>query len=221
MKKNILNLYEGFFDDLDKLNQNQNDGFGEVNSSIYDQHDFILSPDKNPEFFKGLCNMCEHYRISYNKNGFKQEDLSQITFIDSDSNSNCWSYFKNVVSLNELQYFNNLKTIEDYCFSSCLNLKSVIFPQNLEKIETDTFYNCVSLKELKIPNSLKEINKFAFYNCVSLEKIIIPKNIPSIRRYSFGYCTSLKEIIIPERFKDNMKYIFDKVDLTNVDITYI
>ena len=24
MKKNILNLYEGFFDDLDKLNPNQN-----------------------------------------------------------------------------------------------------------------------------------------------------------------------------------------------------
>ena len=43
MKKNILNLYEGFFDDLDQLNKNQDDGFGDVNGNIYDEHDFILS----------------------------------------------------------------------------------------------------------------------------------------------------------------------------------
>ena len=44
MKKNILNLYEGFFDDLDKLNKNLNkedkvnDGFGEVNGKVYDEY---------------------------------------------------------------------------------------------------------------------------------------------------------------------------------------
>ena len=221
MKKNLLKIYEGFFDDLDQLNKNQDDGFRGTNANIYDEHDYILNPDKNPEFFEGLCYMCRKYypNLPSNENGFTQKDLDKITYIDSDYNG--YSYFKKVTSLDELQYFNNLKTIENYCFSDCLNLKSVIFPQNLEKIEMDTFYNCVSLKELKIPNFLKEINKFAFYNCVSLEKIIIPKNIQVIRKYAFCYCTSLKEIIIPERFKDNMKYIFDKVDLTKVNITYI
>ena len=219
MKKNILNLYEGFLDDLDKLNKNQDDGFRGTNDQVYDEHDYILSPYKNHEFFEGLCNMCKDKGFQYNENGFTQKDLDKITYIDSDYNG--YSYFKKVTSLDELQYFNNLKTIGNYCFSDCLNLKSVIFPQNLEKIEIDTFYNCVSLKELKIPNFLKEINKFAFYNCVSLEKIIIPKNIQVIRKYAFCYCTSLKEIIIPERFKNNMKYIFYGVDLTKVNITYI
>src|SRR5574344_977764 len=219
MKKNILNLYEGFLDDLDKLNKNQDDGFRGTNDQVYDEHDYILSPYKNPEFFEGLCNMCKDKGFQYNENGFTQKDLDKITYIDSDYN--CCSYFKNVTSLDELQYFHNLEEIHYDCFNKCEEIKSVIFPENLKIINNGSFADCISLEEIKIPNFLKEINKFAFYNCVSLEKIIIPKNIQVIIKYSFCYCTSLKEIIIPARFKDNMKYIFDEVDLTKVDIIYI
>ena len=95
MKKNILNLYEGFFDDLDKLNPNQNkedkedkvnDEFSDVNGQVYDDHNYILSHDRNPEFFKGLCNMCKDKEIPYNENGFTQEDLNQIKDIESLAN---------------------------------------------------------------------------------------------------------------------------------------
>ena len=81
MKKNLLKIYESFFDDLDKLNQDKvNDEFGEVNGHIYDEYSYILSPDKNPEFFEGLCNMCKDYypNLPSNENGFTQEDLNQI-----------------------------------------------------------------------------------------------------------------------------------------------
>ena len=44
MKKNLLKIYESFFDDLDKLNSNQdNDEFSDLNNKVYDEHDFILS----------------------------------------------------------------------------------------------------------------------------------------------------------------------------------
>ena len=45
MKRNLLKIYEGFFDDLDKLNPNQNkedkedkvnDKFSDVNGHVYD-----------------------------------------------------------------------------------------------------------------------------------------------------------------------------------------
>src|SRR5574344_1423524 len=199
MKKNLLKIYESFFDDLDKLNQDKvNDEFGDVNRGIYDEHDIILSPDKNPEFFEGLCNMCKEYypNLPSNRNGFALKDLNQITLINSDDS--CYSYFKKVTSLDELQYFHNLEEIHYDCFNKCEEIKSVIFPENL-----------------------KIINNGSFADCISLEKINIPKNIQVIRKYAFCYCTSLKEIIIPERFKDNMKYIFDEVDLTKVDIIYI
>ena len=79
MKKNILNLYEGFFDDLDQLNKDKiNDEFRGTNANIYDQHDYILSPDKNPKFFKALCKFCKYEGISYKEIGFTQEDLNQI-----------------------------------------------------------------------------------------------------------------------------------------------
>ena len=216
MKKNILNLYEGFFDDLDKLNQD--DEFGGTNGQVYDEHDFILSPYKNPEFFKGLCNMCKDKEIPYNEKGFTQEDLDKITYISSY----IWrfnSYFRYVTSLNELKYFHNLKKIIGMAY--CQKLKSVIFPENLEIIQMDAFGNCYSLKELIFPENIQFIGIHAFSHCISLEKIIIPKNIIDINNWAFSTCSSLKKIVIPEKFKDNMKNIFDKVDLSKVDITYI
>ena len=202
MKKNLLKIYEGFFDnitdDLDKLNPNQDDGFGDVNSGIYDEHDFILSPYKNPEFFYGLCKFCEDYyklNISPNKKGFTQKDLDKITYLDTFFYV---SYFQNVTSLDELQYFHNL-----------------------EKIHNFSFYQCTKLKSIKLPENLKEIYVYSFLRCLSLEKIIIPKNIKIIEHGAFEECKSLKEIIIPEKFKNRIESIFDNVNLTKVNITYI
>ena len=200
--KNILNLYENFLDitsDLDqlnKLNPNQDDEFGGTNDQVYDEHDYILSPYKNPEFFEGLCNMCEHYQIPYNKNGFLQEDLNQITLIDSDDN--CRSYFKNVISLDELQYFHNLEIIEIYSFKSCKELKSIILPKSLQEINSNAFNKCISLKEIIFPENIKFIGPGSFLNCENLEKIIIP-----------------------EKFKNDMLDIFYNIDLTKINITYI
>ena len=117
MKKNLLKIYESFFDDLDKLNKNlnkedkENDEFGAVNGNIYDEHNYILSPDRNPEFFYALCEMCKGIfdDLPSNENGFTQEDLDKITYLDTFFYV---PYFKNLTSLNELQYFYNLREIK-------------------------------------------------------------------------------------------------------------
>src|SRR5574344_321396 len=90
MKKNLLKIYEGVFDnitdDLDKLNPNKGkDEFGEVNRDVYSKHDYILSPNKNPEFFYVLCDFCKDYYLGLpsNENGFIQNDLDKIIHIDS------------------------------------------------------------------------------------------------------------------------------------------
>ena len=198
MKKNILNLYEGFFDDLDKLNKDQDDEFGDINSNIYDEHDIILSQDKNPEFFEGLCNMCEEYDLNLpsNENWFTQKDLDQITYIKANKYSD--TFFENITSLDELQYFHNLIMIDSFSFYKCNDLKSVIFPKNLQKIEYCAF-GCTS----------------------SLKEVIFPENIQFIGENAFMYCTSLEKIVIPKKFKKNIKVIFYKVNLSKVNITYI
>ena len=231
MKKNILNLYEGFFDDLDQLkndlNKNKkdkkNDDFGEVNSNIYDQHDFILSQNRNPEFFEGLCNMCKDYypNLPSNENGFTQEDLNQITCLFTSKDNNYNSYFEKITSLDELKYFNNLKEIKPFCFYHCTKLKSVIFPKNLKKLNQNCFSRC-SLEELKIPDNIEQIEYNAFSSCLKLKKVTFPNSLLiNISLYSFEHCYSLKEIIIPERFAKYIKTIFHYVDLTDVNITYI
>src|SRR5574344_2108720 len=144
MKKNLLKIYESFFDDLDKLNQDKvNDEFGAVNRDIYDQHNYILSLDKNPKFFEALYKFCKDYfpNLPSNKNGFKQEDLDKITYLDTVFHTG-YSYFKNVVSLDELKYFHNLWKINDYSFYNCRDLKSVIFPKNLQIIHPYAFTEC-------------------------------------------------------------------------------
>src|SRR5574344_63478 len=172
MKKNLLKIYESFFDDLDKLNQDKvNDEFGDVNRGIYDEHDIILSPDKNPEFFKGLCNMCEYENIPYNKNGFKQKDLDKITLLKANIHSE-FSYFKDVTSLDELQYFNNLEMIYSFCFENCPNLKMVNLNIKNIFIYNYAFSFCTSLKEIIIPIKFKNDMHDIFYG-IDLTKVNI------------------------------------------------
>jgi hypothetical protein len=200
-------------DDLNQLNKDKvNDEFSDVNNvddvddvndindvnDVDDEDDYILSPNKNPRFFSGLCEMCGRYYpdLPSNENWFTQEDLNQITLINSDDN--CCSYFQDVTSLDELQYFHNLEIIEIYSFKSCKELKSIILPKSLQKINSNAFNKCISLKEIIIPENIKFISLGSFLNCENLEKIIIP-----------------------EKFKNDMENIFYQVDLTKVNITYI
>ena len=187
-----------FFDDLNKLNQGTEDNeFSDLNSKVYDEHDYILDEKHNSQFFYSLCEFCKNNYpdLPSNKGGFFKKDLDQIIYIDTFF---YMSYFQNVTSLNELQYFHNL-----------------------EKIHNFSFYQCTKLKSIKLPENLKEIYVYSFLRCLSLEKIIIPKNIKIIEHGAFEECKSLKEIIIPEKFKNDMENIFYQVDLTKVNITYI
>ena len=119
-----------FFDDLNKLNQGTEDNeFSDLNSKVYDEHDYILDEKHNSQFFYSLCEFCKNNYpdLPSNENGFTQNDLDKIIHIDSTLLG--YSYFKNVTSLNELQYFHNLKKIYSNAFSYCSELKSVIFPE--------------------------------------------------------------------------------------------
>ena len=246
--KKVLNEDLNIDDDLNQLNKDKvNDEFSDVNNvddvddvndindvnDEDDEDDYILSPNKNPRFFSGLCEMCGRYYpdLPSNKNGFTQEDLNQIKNIYPRNSLGLDSYFKHVISLDELQYFNHLKKIKSLSFYKCKKLKSVIFPKNFKEIEDDAFNNCTSLKEIKLSNKIKFLGEGCFW-LTSLEKVVIPESVEEIENGAFAYCYSLKEIIIPKRFKYYMSGIFyryknpDKAfskmaDLSIYNITYI
>ena len=111
--------------------------------------------------------------------------------------------------------------IDDFAFSYCESLTSVIIPSGVTGIGNNAFEYCSSLTNISIPNtvliigdeafnfctklsgitlpdSLLFINTGAFWSCESLKEITIPKNVISIQDSVFGYCDSLTSIKVAE-----------------------
>lgn len=114
----------------------------------------------------------------------------------------------------------NLKTIPDYMFNGCYELKSLVLPEGLTTIGTEAFKNCQKLASMNLPTSVTTIGKDAFYRCskwegeVSLPLVTeLPENAFSgcnmLRKMSFGPqlkairscalegCVGLTELILP------------------------
>lgn len=63
-----------------------------------------------------------------------------------------------------------LKTIEEYTFSGCTNLKTVEFPDGLEKIWRDAFFRS-GLENVEFPASLRLLFQGAFAKCEDLKTV--------------------------------------------------
>lgn len=122
------------------------------------------------------------------------------------------------ISLNELVILGG-ESIIDYTFDDC-NIENIILPNTLKTIGEYAFYYCKNLKKLTIPNSVSEISNYAFvsktltevifeenscltsipsnafYNNYNLTKINIPNSVTEIDDSAFCGCSSLETIII-------------------------
>lgn len=52
----------------------------------------------------------------------------------------------------------SVKTIPEYCFSYCQNLKEVVIPEGITSIENGAFEDCNQLADLIIPDSVSVVN---------------------------------------------------------------
>ena len=80
----------------------------------------------------------------------------------------------------------SVKKIKD-AFSYCNSLTSFKFPKHLKTIKNYTFSSCKNLKKVTIGNEVTKIESRAFNNCKSLKSIKIPKCVKKIGNYAFGY----------------------------------
>lgn len=201
MKINFLNIYHKFLkDDLDKLYKSaniKNNEFSDLNNDIYDDHKNILSIYNNKEFFIALCNMLN----LKDKKEFTKNDLSQINELKANDKKietkSFKSYFNQVKTFDELKYFTNLTSIEEFCFYGCDKLTKIILPDSINNIGSFAFHHCKNLVNIKLPSKLKNISNNLFSGCSSLEEIIIPNEVETIQRAAFSGCSSLKKICIP------------------------
>lgn len=91
-----------------------------------------------------------------------------------------------------------IKTIYDYAFFACHNLKSVTFSKNLENLGTNVFNMCSSLESVELPSSIKNLGVYTF-SATGLKSITIPENkeLTKINAYVLYQCKNLTEITIP------------------------
>lgn len=91
----------------------------------------------------------------------------------------------------------NIISIGDNTFRCCDFLDEIIVPEWVKSIGEYAFSGCMNLKNIKLSSNLVSIGEGAFLACNQMETIIIPESILQIKDYTFAFCSSLKSIFIP------------------------
>lgn len=92
---------------------------------------------------------------------------------------------------------NEVIYIDDYAFSDCQMLTSIILPDGLTIIGNWAFCECKSLSSITIPDGLTTIGRWAFSECKSLSSITIPYSVTNIGNCAFFGCDNLNDVYYP------------------------
>ena len=102
--------------------------------------------------------------------------------------------------ITSISFPSSLETIENGCFSGCVNLAgSVSLPNNLLRIGDFAFAGSSISGNLILPSSIESIWDCAFSSCTGLSgSLVIPPKISEIRRESFYGCNFNGVLSLPD-----------------------
>lgn len=135
--------------------------------------------------------------ISIGEEPFKNSNLHSVEIYCNSIGS----WFREVISLEEVTLGEGVKTIGDDAFRGCSNLTSITIPNNVTSIGISAFYGCSRMTSIKIPNSVTSIGGYAFCDCSALKTVILSKYLTSIACFTFESCSKLTSITIPNSVK--------------------
>lgn len=95
----------------------------------------------------------------------------------------------------------NLKTIPDYMFNGCNELKSLVLPEGLTTIGTEAFKNCQKLASMNLPTSVTTIGKDAFYRCSKWEGEVSLPLVTELPENAFSGCNMLRKMSLGSQLK--------------------
>ena len=79
----------------------------------------------------------------------------------------------NIKTLDDLQYFTSMLTINNSAFFGCSGITSVTIPSFITSIGKKAFYECSNMASVTIPKSVKFIGEGAFVGCRNLTAVHI------------------------------------------------
>ena len=112
---------------------------------------------------------------------------------------------------------NSIKSIDEYAFKGCHDLKTVKLPSVIYSIKEDAFNNCTSLTSADL-GGVVEIGTAAFYDCESLTSLTLGNRLQCISNMAFRGCKSLQEVTIPGSIVEIGKSAFANTSLTSATL---
>lgn len=76
------------------------------------------------------------------------------------------------VDISNLTLPSTLKSIGEYAFDDCYNLKQLVVPEGVERIGRYAFALCSSLQKLELPSTLTSIGEFVVPSTISLTAVV-------------------------------------------------
>ena len=109
----------------------------------------------------------------------------------------------------------SVKSLGQYAFAFCTNLKSINLPATQKTLPVSFFEGCTALESIELPATLTTISTDAFYGCTSLKEIKLHEGIETIYQRAFFNC-KLTEITIPSTVSSLGAKAFQSNPLTSV-----
>lgn len=111
-------------------------------------------------------------------------------------------------SVKTVVFGENVRTIPQYAFSGCKNIKCVDIPNSVTKIYRNAFSGCSGLTTLNIGNSVTLIEVAAFDGCSALNSLNLGNSVTTIVASAFRGCCSLTSLTLPKSVKRIGEYAF-------------
>lgn len=146
---------------------------------------------------------------NWDTNGDGELDEDEAAAVTSIGN-----VFRNntsITSFDELQYFTNLASIEDYAFENCSSLTSISIPESVSSIGNWAFAYCSGLTKAEFA-SIEHLCNILYESAYSnplyyahhlyidgqeVKDVVIPNSVTSIGQYVFEGCSGPTSITIP------------------------
>ncbi|MBQ8084569.1 MAG: leucine-rich repeat domain-containing protein [Lachnospiraceae bacterium] len=120
------------------------------------------------------------------------------------------AFYKNT-KLTSVVIGNNVKSIEDYAFYGCKNIKTLKLGSGIEIIGNSSFRKCTKLTTVTLPKSIDSLGKNAFYGCSKLKTITINANsVIDVKANAIKGISKKAVIKVPKKLVKKYKKEFDK-----------
>lgn len=95
----------------------------------------------------------------------------------------------------------NLKTIPDYMFNGCYELKSLVLPEGVTTIGREAFKNCKKLASMNLPTSVTTIGEDAFNRCYEWDGEVSIPLVTDLSKNAFVECKKLRKMSFGPQLK--------------------